>query len=193
MKKIFILTLIILSIATTANAQDLKKQIATAQSSYAAGNLQETHFALQQMMQEIDLSIGKEILKLLPAKFDTLKVVQREDNVSANGMLGATTQRIYGGQTKKVEVQVMSNSPVAASLNTLLTSPYLNNDGRTKNIKVQGYKARLTKDAEVKDYYTLEIPFANALLTIKANASNETEITAFANSIPLSKLAALMQ
>jgi hypothetical protein len=192
MKKILILSITILSIATV-NAQDFKKQITTAQSSYAAGNLQETHFALQQMMQEIDLSIGKEILKLLPAKFDTLKTAPREDNVSANGMLGATTQRVYGGQAKKVEVQIMSNSPVAASLNTLLTSSYLNNDGKTKNIKVQGYKARLTKDEEVKDYYTIEIPFANALLTIKASASNENEITAFANSIPLNKLAALIQ
>lgn len=192
MKKIFILSIAILSIATV-NAQDLKKQITTAQTSYAAGNLQETHFALQQMMQEIDLSIGKEILKLLPVKFDTLKTVPSDDNVSANGMLGATTNRVYGGQTKKVEVQVMSNSPVAASLNTLLTSPYFNNDGKTKNIKVQGYKARLTRDEEVKGYYTLEIPFANALLTIKVNASNETEITAFANSIPLGKLAALVQ
>ncbi len=192
MNKIFILSLIVLSM-TTIKAQDLKKQITTAQTSYAAGNLQETHFALQQMMQEMDMTIGKEILKLLPAKLDTLKPMAKEDNVLANGMLGATTQRVYGNENRRAEVQVISNSPIAASLNSLLTLPYMNNDGKTKTIKVQGYKARLTKEGDSKDAYTLEIPFSNSLLTLKVSGSNETEITAFMNSFPLSKIAALVQ
>ena len=173
-------------------AQDLKKQITTAQTSYAAGNLQETHFALLQIMQELDMTIGKEILKLLPVKLDTLSTIAREDNVLANGMLGASTQRVYSSGSKRAEVQVMSNSPIAASLNTLLTSPYINNDGRTKIIKVQGYKARLTKD-EDSNSYTLEIPLSSSLLTLKVGGSNETEVTSFMNSIPVNKIASLVQ
>ena len=53
----------------TGMAQDFAKAMTTAKSAYNAGKLEETHFALQQAMQEVDLIIGKEVLKLLPPKW----------------------------------------------------------------------------------------------------------------------------
>ena len=69
----FIITLItFIAFTTTGIAQDFAKAMTSAKTAYNAGKLEETHFALQQAMQEVDLIVGKEVLKLLPPKIDTL-------------------------------------------------------------------------------------------------------------------------
>lgn len=195
--------LIILSFFVTlqANSQALnfKTDIATAKSAYASGKLEDAHFALQQSMQEIDIIIGKEVLKLLPLKMDTLVALIAQDNVTGNiSFVGATIHRSYGKGTKKAEVEIVNNSPLLGTLNAFLTSPLLaglGNDGKTKVLKIQGYKSRLTKEDNGGDNpsYRLEIPFSNALVTLNVNNSTDTEIIAMANSIPFDQIAKLIQ
>ena len=65
-----------------------------------------------------------------------------------------------------------------------------------KTIKVQGYKAVLQKNPAsegTKVSYELQLPFNNSLLTLKGDDSNEGEITQFANTIPLAKIAQMAQ
>ena len=96
MKKLIIIIAIV-SFSGNVLAQDFTKDMATAKSAYNAGKLEETHFALQQAMQEIDLIVGKEVLKLLPPKMDSLTINTKDDNVSTNvGFVGATIHRSYG-------------------------------------------------------------------------------------------------
>jgi hypothetical protein len=199
MKKLFILS-IVLAATTVANAQDFKKDVAAAKASYKAGKLEEAHFALQQTLQALDITIGKEVLKLMPQSMDTLKVNTREDNVTGNvSFVGATIQRTYGSGPKKAEVQIVNNSPMLTTLNAFLTSPLLaglGNDGKSKVLKIQGYKSRLTKEDDSdsgKPSYKLEVPLSNALITLEVNNSSENEILAMANSIPLEKVAKLIQ
>jgi hypothetical protein len=200
MKKIFILT-ITLAACTIAEAQDLKKSLATARTSYSAGKLEDAHFALQQTLQELDITIGREVIKLLPEKMDSLKANTNEDNVTGNiSFVGATIHRSYGMGSKKANIEIVNNSPMLTTLNAFLTSPLLaglGNDGRTKVLKVQGYKSRLTKEdnsgSDEKPSYRLEIPFSNALITMNVNNTTESEILAFANSLPLEKIGKLIQ
>ena len=78
---------------------------------------------MQQALQELDKLIGQEILKLLPTKLDTLSVITGEDNVFANsGIIGTTVHRTWGG-TKKAEMDIISNSPIVASISAILNSP----------------------------------------------------------------------
>jgi hypothetical protein len=78
---------------------DFKTQIATAKKSYSAGKLEDTHFALQQALQELDMIIGKEVLKIMPQKIDSLSANPKDDHVAANvGFVGATIHRSYGTQ-----------------------------------------------------------------------------------------------
>jgi hypothetical protein len=200
MKKLLILTIVLSSVTIVKAQSSFKKDIAAAKTSYGAGKLEEAHFALQQTLVELDITIGKEVLKLLPEKMDTLKVNTKEDNVTGNvSFVGATIHRSYGSGNKKAEVQIVNNSPLLGTLNAFMTSPLLaglGNDGKTKVIKVQGYKSRLTKEensnANVPSY-KLEIPFSNALITLEVNNSTESEIATMANSIPLEKIAKLIQ
>jgi hypothetical protein len=199
MKKLMIIIAVVL-FSVNISAQDFAKDMATAKTAYSAGKLEETHFALQQAMQEIDLIVGKEVLKLLPAKMDSLTVNSKDDNVSSNaGFIGATIHRSYGKNAKKADLSIISNSPMVSLLNTFLNSPLLGGmagDANTKNVKVQGYKARLEKkpgSTDDKNDYELQVPLGSALITFKVDDCSDAEILAMANTIPLQQIAKLIQ
>lgn len=197
MKKIlFIIT--ILFISGTVFSQQFANNVTTAKSAYKAGKLEEAHFALQQAMQQVDMIIGKEVLKLLPAKMDTMAIDANDDNVSSNvGFVGATIHRSYGRAARKADLSIISNSPMVAMLNSFLSSPLLAgvSDGNTKTIKIQGYKARLEKRSgdDGKNDYELQVPLGSALITFTVNNTTESEITAMANTLPLAQIAKLIQ
>jgi len=189
-----------LVITITGRAQDFSKAMNTAKSAYSSGKLEEAHFALQQAMQEVDLIIGKEVLKLLPPKMDTLTANTKEDNVSSNiGFVGATIHRIYGKGERTADLSIISNSPMVAMMNTFLNTPMLGgmmNDGKTKTIKVQGYKGRLEKQtgsSDDKTDYELQIPLGSALITFKVRDCTESKIQEMAKTMPLQQIAKLIQ
>ena len=197
--KIYSIFISILFFTLSLNAQDFSKDIADAKSSYAAGKLADAHFSLEQAIQEIDMIVGKEVLKLLPAKMNDQASVEKDDQVTANvGFVGATVHRSYGDTTGS-QVEIISNSPLIASLNSFLNMPLVGGmmrNSTTKVVKIQGYKSRLEKQGDNdngKPNYQLQIPFKSALITITANGMDENAVMSFANSIPLDKIAALIQ
>src|SRR5690606_17247953 len=96
MKKI--VALFIFTCATAPGfAQDFNKDIASARSSYSAGKLEEARFAMQQMLNDLDIIIGKEVLKMLPTKMGSEASNSGNDNVTANtGLTGVLIHRDYG-------------------------------------------------------------------------------------------------
>lgn len=197
MKKYSIFVLLICYTALV-EAQDFSKDIAEAKISYSAGKLADAHFSLEQAIQEIDMIVGKEVLKLLPEKMNDSAAKTTDDQVSANvGFVGATVHRSYGNNGSQVEI--ISNSPLISSLNAFLNMPLMGGlmrNSTTKVVKIQGYKSRLEKQGDNengKPDYQLQIPFKSALITITANGMDENSVLSFANSIPLDKIAALIQ
>lgn len=194
------LLLIALLISCSLMAQgDFKKQIATARSSYSAGKLEDAHFALQQAMQELDLIIGKEVLKLLPAKMDSLAMNPKDDKVAASlSFIGTTIMRSYG-TNGKFQVEIINNSPMLGPLNSLLSSGMFGGmvrDENTKTVKIQGYKARLEKKGmndNGKPNYELQMPFNSALISVKANGFEESDVLNGMNLIPFQDIARLIQ
>lgn len=200
MKSLIILSSFIFITSANAFAQgDFKSQMTTAKKSYASGKLEDAHFALQQALQELDIIIGKEVLKLMPQKLDSLASNPKDDHVAANvSFVGATIHRSYG-KMGKLSVEIINNSPLIGTLNAFLNSSLLGGmarDENTKIVKVQGYKARLEKQGENSDgkpNYNLQIPFNAALMTITANGLDESQILSAANSFPLADIAKLIQ
>lgn len=197
MKKSFIF-IAFLYISNTSNAQEFGKNLAAAQSSYTSGKLADAHFALEQAIQELDMIVGKEILKMLPADFNGVAASEKQDEVTANiGFVGATIHREYGDRGSQVEI--ISNSPMIATLNSILNMPVLGGmmrNSTTKVIKVNGYKSRLEKESDNDDggqNYTLQIPLKSALITVNARGMDEKAVMAFANNIPIEKIAAMIQ
>ncbi|MGN6534070.1 MAG: hypothetical protein ACTHK0_20185 [Ginsengibacter sp.] len=197
MKKYSFLILI-LFMATAVQAQDFSKDIADAKTAYSAGKLADAHFSLEQAVQEIDMIVGKEVLKLMPDKMSDQSANSKDDQVSANvGFVGATIHRDYG--TTGSQVEIISNSPLIASLNAFLNMPFvggMTRNSTTKVVKIQGYKSRLEKQGDNengKPNYQLQIPFKSALITVTANGMDENTVMSFANTIPLDNIAALIQ
>lgn len=180
-------------------AQGFDKAISTAQTAYTGGKLEETHFALMQAMQELDITIGKEVLKLLPKSIDNMPVKEADDNVSGNmGFIGATIIRHYGDTGRSAEVNIISNSPLIQMLNTVLNTPILGgmmSDGNNKNVRIQGYKGRLTASdlSDGKKAYELQIPLGSALLTLRAEDITESRMLAMAETLPMKDIAKLIQ
>jgi hypothetical protein len=198
MKNIFIaITLLLVSVTTFG--QDFNKNLATARSSYSGGDLEDARFAMQQMLNDIDVIVGKEMLKILPAKLDALNANTASDNVAVNtGLSGVVIHRDYGKDAKTAALDIMSNSPLIASINAILSIPFIGNsgDGTQKVVKVQGYKSVLQKSVDTetnKTNYTLQLPLKSTLITLVANDTSEAEILKWANSIPVSEIAKLVQ
>lgn len=198
MKKYYLVLTVILFTAVAANAQDFSKDITAAKASYTSGNLADAHFSLEQAIQELDMIVGKEVLDILPKDFNGAAADEKQDQVAANvGFVGATVHRQYGD--KGSEVETISNSPMIATLNSFLNMPILGGmmrNSTTKVVKVNGYKARLEKDGDNDDgtsNFTLQIPLKSALITITGKGTDENKLLSFANTIPIDKIAALIQ
>lgn len=199
MKKLLILALALMGIGI-AQAQDFDKNLASARSTYSAGNLQDARFAMEQMLRDLDVAIGKEILKLLPTKIGSLAVNEKDDNLAGTGAyVGLYVNRSYGADPKRASIEIINNSPLINSLNAILNTPILGGmmqDENQKTIKVQGYKSILTKQVNTetgKTNYELQIPMNNTLVTLKIDDTTEGEITAAANTIPLAKIVQMAQ
>ena len=190
---------ILLLFSTASFGQDFSKNIATARNSYAAGNLEEARFAMQQMLNDLDMAIGREVLKMLPAKMGSFSSNASNDNVTANtGLSGVIIHREYGSGEKVFSLDLMSNSPLVASINAILSIPFMGNsgDGTQKVIRIDGYKGMLQKtvDEETKKTdYTLQVPIGSTLLTFTAPDTSEEEMIRMANTIPLSQITKLVQ
>ncbi len=200
MKKIFSL-LVISALAHVSLAQDFNKNLTEARSAYAAGNLGNSRFAMEQMLHTLDAAIGKDILKLLPTKMDALTANVKADNTTGTGTnsgLGLYVQRSYGTGAKTATVDIINNSPLITSLNALLALPFIGRggDGNQKVVKVQGYKAVLTKtentDTQKLDY-DLQVPLQNTLVTFKVTEAQEADVLRMANTIPFEKIAQMAQ
>lgn len=199
MKKLSLLALALMGLGIV-QAQDFDKNLASARSTYSAGNLQDARFAMEQMLRDLDVAIGKEILKLLPTKIGALAVNEKEDNLAGTGAyVGLYVNRSYGADPKRASIEIINNSPLINSLNAILNTPILGGmmqDENQKTIKVQGYKSILTKQVNTetgKTNYELQIPMNNTLVTLKIDDTTEGEITAAANTIPLAKIVQMAQ
>lgn len=184
-----------------SGAQDFAKNLTIARSSYSAGRLEDTRFALEQMLVDLDIVIGKEIIELLPTKVASLNYNAKEDNVTGGSgtVTGLFVERRYGAETKTATINVFNNSPLMSSINTILSMPLIGGMMRDENqkvIKIQGYKSLLNKivDSDTgKTNYELQVPMNNTLLTVKMDDTSEQEIAAVANGLQLSKIAQLAQ
>lgn len=194
----YLIILAFMFCATAVFSQDFTTDIASAKTAYAAGKLEDAHFSLQQALQEIDIIIGKEVIGLLPATMGNFSANTKDDNVMSNvGFMGSTIHRSWG-LNDSVDLSIIGNSPLITTLNAFLNTPLLGgimSNGNNKIIKVEGYKGQLTKDDEGNGQvnYTIQIPLAGSLVTFTAKNTTDTQIMAWANTLPLQQIAKLIQ
>jgi hypothetical protein len=195
MKKIVFLTLFFAT-AYTASAQDFAKQATTARTAYTAGKLDDSRFAMQQMLQELDMMVGKEIMKILPQKMEDKTATAAKDDVTgASGWAGVVIHREYGAGDKNVDLEIITNSPMLGSLNALLSLPFVANNADQKVVRIDGYKALVQKvsgENGASDY-ELQLPLNSTLITLKAPGYTQDQVVKMASTIPVSQIAKMVQ
>lgn len=196
MKKLVIF-LLATFLSGSAFSQEFSQYLSTAKSAYSSGKLEDARFAMQQMMMELDKQSGRELLKIFPGKLESLSVNAGADEVSgSSSFTGVITQRSYGAGAQTAELQVITNSPMVAALNSLLSLPFVtSSDPNQKRIKVNGYKGLINRQSDESGpaQYEAQIPFGSALLTLKTTGISEDEITRMVNSLPIAEIAKKVQ
>ena len=195
---LYIFTTIIF-IGATAQAQDPKPKLDEALSAYNSGSLDDARFALEQALQEIDIAIGQEILAMLPTEMNSVPVKTELDDVNGYGLgfAGVYVNRYYGNENQSVEVEIITDSPLLASLNALLAMPFIGTaDPNKKRVKVDGYKALLEKSEGQNGImsYTIQVPFNQSLLTFTCDGfADDDQVLGMADKISVTNIAKLVQ
>ena len=204
MKKIFLLSISFILVLIVSAQNDFKKHLGDARTAYTAGKLDDSRFAMQQMLYELDMITGKEVLKLLPQKMNEQSALTKLDNVTgATGFLGVIIHREYGAEAKagdasankNVSLEIISNSPLITSVNALLSLPLIGNTGDNKVIRVSGYKGLVSKvdNGDGTANYDLQLPLNNALITMKAPGLSQDQVIKLANTLPVQEIAKMLQ
>ncbi len=195
------ITLILFCLCITSYAQgEVSGAISAAKATYASGDLEDTRFKLQQVLDEIDKTIAKKILESLPAKIGNMESTG-DDEYTGNvtGITGLYIHRRYENPSnpeENVEITLLNDSPLLAGVNAFLNAPLiggLTGQGRTR-IKVDGYKGSVQKSEGYDDVYDVNFPFGQSLLTLNfIGEKNEDTVIGWVNSLPISLIAKAAQ
>jgi len=196
MKKILILLTVAVFTAPGAfmSAQEVTASLDEALSSYKSDNLEDARFTLQGALNGINQAIGKEILAILPDEMNGIPKVETGDDVTGvnTGFAGLFISRSYMAEDRNASIEIVSDSPLLAGINTILAMPgFMTSDENQKRIKIEGYKALLTRNTDSQGMvsYDLQMPFSGSLLTFQcAGIEDENEVIAMAKKIPVDEI-----
>lgn len=184
--------------AQAQTAEDLKAQIEAAKKALNEKNYKEVNFSLQQALSSLAVIVGNEVLTVLPADINGLKAVKENDRVTNAGMMmaGTNIQREYvQGESNRLEVNIIVNSPMVASLGMILNNPMYTSSmsSNEKVISVNGKRGMLKMDKENKSA-ELQIVFGQNLITFNASGmiNAEADMTGIASKFDFTKLEALL-
>lgn len=192
--KILIILPFILCVGAGIHAQDVQARLDEAMSSYRSDDLENTRFALQEALTEINREVGREILAALPAEMNSLPMIEDEDNVTGmnSSFAGLFVHRSYRGENRSASIDIVSDSPMMAGINTILAMPgFMTSDDNQKRVKVSNYKALLTKnESETGEIsWDLQVPLNSSLLTFGCKGfTSESEVMDMANQLPVKQI-----
>lgn len=169
---------------------DVVQQITEAETAQSAGNLSDARYSIQQALLGIELQMGKEVLKSLPATVAGLPKDTLEDRVISTqwGWANLTVQRIYRQNDKQLSILVGNNVAYAGLVNVFFAGNYTQSNGDTQNfkqIKVKGNKAVIKYD-ENEGYTVLVQLGQNSMITFAGvNFATEQDILSAVNTFDI--------
>ena len=171
------------------------QQPVAAYTSQTETHLEETRFALEQFLSELDKLVAQKILATLPTTLGEMKAVEGEDEYtgSANGVTGLFVSRTFrstGENPKEVVFTIMNESPLLAGITGFLANPLIAKLSGRKMIKLDGYKCALEKEETAENPgYNLYLPFNQSLLSMDFSGfDSETEVVSTADQLPIGQV-----
>jgi hypothetical protein len=178
---------------TNTTPPDVNQQIADAEKSQAAGNYSDARYSVQQALMGIELQIGKEILRSLPATVTGLEKDTTQSKVMSTqwGWNNLTIQSVYKKADQQLTVTIGNNTVYSGFVDL-----YFNNAGYTqttsngnnqnvKQTKVKNYRALITYDDSKG--YTLMVQLGQSSLIVWecVNFATEQDVMNAANAFDI--------
>jgi hypothetical protein len=169
---------------------DVNQQITEAETANAAGNFSDARYSIQQALLGIEIQMGKEILKSLPATVVGLAKDTLEDRVTSTqwGWANLTIQRVYKKDDKQLTVLVGNNSAYAGFMNILFAGNLTESNGQTQNfkqIKVKGNKAMIKYDQSTGYTVLIQIGQAGMISFDGVNFATEQDMMSAVNAFDI--------
>lgn len=171
---------------------DVKAQMADAESAHAAKKYSDARYSLQQALMGVEIQLGRQVLKSLPASVDALNVDTLQDVVMSTqwGWNNLSIQRVWKNQGDKQLTITVGNAGIYAGLAAL----YFTNAGMVessnakqnfKQVKVKGNKAII--QYEDSKGYTLIVSLGQSSMIVWEciNFANEQEVMNTANTFDI--------
>ena len=142
-------------------------------------NYSDARYSVQQAMLGVELQIGQQILKGLPATVNALAKDTTQDQVTSTGWgwAGLTIQRIYKSKDAEFKIAIVNNAAWMQAINI-----YFNNAGyaqtnggeqKWKQTRIKGYKAIIEFDRS--SGYKLSIPIGQTSMVVMEGVNFNTE------------------
>jgi hypothetical protein len=169
---------------------DVNQQITDAETANAAGNLSEARYSIQQALLGIELQMGREVLKSLPATVTTLPKDTTEDRVTSTqwGWANLTIQRVYSKDDKQLTVLIGNNSMYSGFMNIMFAGNFTESNGQTQNfkqIKVKGNKAVIKFDQNEGYTVLVQIGQSGMITFSGINFTTEQEMMTAVNTFDI--------
>ena len=178
---------------------DVMQQITDAETANKGGNYSDARFSVQQALMGVEIEIGREILKNLPATSAKLPKDTAQDKVISTqwGWNNMYIERTYTDQKdKQVKLTIGNNLLYAGLANAYFNSAYMQqNDAespKAKNVKVKNNKAIITY--EDSKGYTLIMPMGQSSMMVWecVNFADENEVIATAAAFDIDGIKKMM-
>jgi len=171
---------------------DVKAQMADAESAHAAKNYSDARYSLQQALMGVEIQLGHQVLKSLPATVDALNVDTAQDIVMSTqwGWNNLDIHRVWKNTADKQLTITIGNAGMYANLVDL----YFSNAGmmqasggkqNIKQVRVKGNKAII--QYEDSKGYTLIVSIGQSSMIVYEciNFANEQEVMTTANTFDI--------
>lgn len=171
---------------------DVKAQMAEAETAHAAKNYSDVRYSLQQALMGVEIQLGRQILKSLPASVVALNVDTLQDIVMSTqwGWSNLNIHRVWKNNADKQLTITVGNAGIYAGLAAL----YFSNAGMIeangakqnfKQVRVKGNKAII--QYEDSKGYTLIVSIGQSSMIVWEciNFANEQEVMTAANTFDI--------
>jgi hypothetical protein len=176
---------------TNTPPPDVNQQMTDAEASFDANKYSDARYSIQQALMGVEIQLGRELLKSLPAEVNGLPKDTTQDKVMSTqwGWSNMTIQRVYyDGKEKELTTTIGNNGLYAGLVNVYFNNAYVQaneNQQNVKQTKVKDYKAIISYD-ESKGY-TLIVPIGQSSMIVWecVNFADENEVMSAATKFDI--------
>ena len=177
---------------TNTEPPDVKAQMAEAKTAHAAAKYSDARYSLQQALQGVEIQLGREILKSLPAEVQSMKADTLQDKVMSTqwGWNNLSIQRVYSAKPEKQMTIIIGNAGIYSGLAQLYFANYGMIEANAsqqnmKQVRVKGNKGVIEWDENKGYTLIISLGQTSGILWECINFANEQEVMVAANSFDI--------